>query len=208
MRILIADDHDIVLKGLKQILVEEFPLADITEVSTSDGLLKHAIKGNWEIVIMDLSMPGRSSIDVLREIKISLPELKVLVLTMYPEESYALKCFKAGASGYLNKNLASEELIKAIKRILSGRKYITSNVAEKLLDALEKDDEKAPHELLSSREFDVLKLLAKGVSVSAIAETLGLSPTTVSTYRIRLLDKMNMKTNAELTIYAKDHHLL
>ena len=153
-------------------------------------------------------MPGRSGLESLQQIKQFHPKLPVLILSVYPEEQYAIRVLKAGASGYLNKDLAPEELVKAVNCVLVGKKYITPSVAEKLASALDLDSEKALHEFLSDREFEVLKLLAAGKSVSDIAEQLSLSVTTVSTYRARIMTKMNLKTNADLTLYAIEHKLL
>jgi len=207
-RILIADDHTIVRKGLKQILNEEFPFALIEEVSDAEELMKRIIKEEWDLVISDLSMPGRSGLESLQQIKQYYPKLPVLILSVYPEEQYALRVLKAGASGYLNKDTAPDELVKAVNRVLSGKKYITATIAEKLASTLDQDSEKATHEFLSDREFEVMKFIAAGKSVSDIAEILSLSVTTVSTYRARIMTKMNMKTNADLTLYAIEKKLL
>jgi len=207
-RILIADDHTIVRKGLKQILNEEFPFALIEEVSDAEELMKRIIKEEWDLVISDLSMPGRSGLESLQQIKQYYPKLPVLILSVYPEEQYALRVLKAGASGYLNKDTAPDELVKAVNRVLSGKKYITASIAEKLASTLDQDSEKATHEFLSDREFEVMKFIAAGKSVSDIAEILSLSVTTVSTYRARIMTKMNMKTNADLTLYAIEKKLL
>ena len=207
-RILIADDHTIVRKGLKQILNEEFPFALIEEVSDAEELMKRIIKEEWDLVISDLSMPGRSGLESLQQIKQYYPKLPVLILSVYPEEQYALRVLKAGASGYLNKDTAPDELVKAVNRVLSGKNYITATIAEKLASTLDQDSEKATHEFLSDREFEVMKFIAAGKSVSDIAEILSLSVTTVSTYRARIMTKMNMKTNADLTLYAIEKKLL
>src|SRR5689334_7555907 len=206
MRILIADDHSIVRRGLKDILHEEFPFAEITEVSDATDMMLKIFRESWDIVISDLSMPGRSALDVLPEIKQHAPNLPVLILSIYPEEQYAIRVLKAGAAGYLNKDLAPEELINAVRRVVSGRKYITPSVAEKLADF--SDEPKPAHEQLSDREFEVMKLLAAGKSVSEIGSLFHLSATTISTYRARILKKMNMKTNAELIQYAITHRLI
>lgn len=206
MRILIADDHSIVRRGLKDILLDEFPSAEITEVGDAAGLMLNVIKESWDIVISDLSMPGRTALDVLPEIRQQAPNLPVLILSIYPEEQYAIRVLKAGAAGYLNKDLAPDELIKAVRRVLSGRKYITPSVAEKLADF--GDQQRPAHELLSDREFEVMKLLAAGKAVSEIGALFHLSATTISTYRTRILKKMHMKTNADLIQYAITHRLI
>lgn len=207
-KILIADDHTVVRRGLKQILLEEFPFAFIDEVGDAEELIKKVMKNEWDVIISDLSMPGRSGLESLQQIKQYHPKLPVLILSVHPEEQYAIRVLKAGASGYLNKDLAPEELVKAVNCVLSGKKYITASIAEKLASTLDLDGEKALHEFLSDREFEVLKFLAAGKSVSDIAEQLSLSVTTVSTYRARIMTKMNLKTNADLTLYAIEHKLL
>lgn len=208
MKILIADDHSVVRKGLRQILLEGFPNAEIGEVADTDSLIQKVMNDSWDVVISDLSMPGRSGLEGLQQIKQINPKLPVLILSIYPEEQYAVRLLKAGAAGYLNKDMAPEELVNAVQRVLLGKKYITPAVAEKLASTLDQPEDKAPHEYLSDREFSVLKMLAAGKSVSEIAETLYLSVTTVSTYRSRILTKMDLKTNADLTLYAIEHKLL
>jgi two-component system invasion response regulator UvrY len=208
LRILIADDHSIVRAGLKRILLEEFSNARIEEVCDAETLLNRVFKAEWDVVISDLSMPGKSGLEALAQIKQQLPKLPVLILSIHPEEQYALRVLKAGAAGYLNKSTAADELVTAVNRVLLGRKYITASVAERLADKLDIDSEKSSHEILSDREFDVFKLIASGKTVSEIAEILSLGVTTVSTYRARILDKMNMKTNADLTRYALENHLV
>jgi len=208
MRILIADDHSIVRKGLKQILVEEFPFATIEETGDAEGLVKKALNQDWDIVITDLSMPGRSGLDAINQIKQQHPKLPILILSMYPEEQYAMRVLKSGAAGYLSKDMAQEELVNAVKKVLSGKKYITPTLVEKLALQLGQENNTAPHELLSDREFDVLKLLASGKSVSEIATLMSLGSTTISTYRARIMDKMNLKSNADLTRYALENKLI
>jgi DNA-binding NarL/FixJ family response regulator len=208
IRILIADDHAIVRKGLRQLLLEEYPSANIEEVSDAETLIKKTITAEWDIVICDLSMPGRSGLDALRQIKQSSPSLPVLIMSMHSEDQYALRVLKAGASAYLNKETIHDELINAIHTARLGKKYITPSIAEKLADAFENDTEKDNHQALSDREFDVFKLLAAGKSVSEIANQFSLSITTVSTYRSRILEKMNMRSNAEMTRYALEKGLI
>ena len=208
MRILIADDHSIVRKGLKQILVEEFPFATIEETGDAEGLVKKALSQDWDIVITDLSMPGRSGLDAINQIKQQHPKLPILILSMYPEEQYAMRVLKSGASGYLSKDMAQEELVNAVKKVLSGKKYITPTLVEKLALQLGQENVGAPHEQLSDREFDVLKLLAAGKSVSEIAALMSLGSTTISTYRARIMDKMSLKSNADLTRYALENKLI
>lgn len=208
MRFLIADDHTIVRRGLRQILLEGFPDAEIEEVPDAEELIKKTIQSDWDIIISDLSMPGRSGLEALQQIKQIKPRIPVLILSIHPEEQYALRVLKAGAAGYLSKDLAPDELVNAVNRVLLGKKYITVTIAEKPASVLDQDSDKQPHELLSDREFSVLKLLATGKSVSEIAESMFLSVTTVSTYRARIMTKMNLKTNADLILYSIEHKLL
>ncbi len=208
MNILIADDHTIVRRGLKEILNEEFKDSEIIEVSDGNQLMaKMHGKTKFDIVISDLSMPGRGGLDVLKQLKEEFPKQPVLILSIYPEEQYAMRVMKAGASGYLTKDSAPDELVKAVKQILNGRKYITASLAEQLVTNINADTNKKLHELLSDREFEVLKLIASGKTVTDIADKLSLSITTISTYRARILEKMNLKNNAELTRYALENNL-
>ena len=208
LRILIADDHAIIRKGLKQILLEAYPSAIIEEVREAEAAINKTITNEWDILICDLSMPGRSGLDVLQHVKQNLLKLPVLILSIHPEEQYAIRALKAGAAGYLSKDAATEELVKAVQRILQGRKYISSSLAEIMASELDQDTSKQPHELLSDREFHVFKLIADGKSVSEIAEQLSLSITTVSTYRSRILEKMEIKNNADMTRYALENKLI
>jgi DNA-binding NarL/FixJ family response regulator len=208
IRILIADDHSVVRKGLKQILLEGFPTAHIEEVPDAEEMIKKIMQFPWDVVISDLSMPGRSGLEALQQIKQINPKLPVLILSIHPEDQYALRVLKAGASGYLSKDMAPDELVNAVQRVMLGKKYITASIAEKLASVLDQDSGKAAHESLSDREFSVLKLLAAGKSVSEIAESLFLSVTTVSTYRSRIMAKMGMKNNADLTLYSIEHKLI
>jgi DNA-binding NarL/FixJ family response regulator len=208
LKILIADDHAIVRKGLRQILLEEYPSAVIGEAADTEGLLAEVINNGWEIIICDMNMPGRSGLDALNQLKHVAPDIPVLIMSMYPEDQYALRVLKAGASGYLEKETVHENIIKAIQTVQLGKKFITPSVAEKLANAFNDDNKKQPHELLSDREFDVFKLLASGKSVSEIAGQLSLSTTTVSTYRARILEKMGIRSNAELTRYALEKKLI
>jgi two-component system, NarL family, invasion response regulator UvrY len=205
---LIADDHTVVRKGLRQILAEEFTDAHIEDVPDAEELIKKVIKEKWDVVISDLTMPGKSGLDALLYIKQNYPTLPVLILSIHPEEQYAIRVLKAGASGYLSKDTAPDELVNAVKRVMQGKKYITLSIAEKIADSLDTDADKKLHEYLSDREFVVFKMLASGKAVGEIADNLSLSVTTVSTYRARILSKMNMKSNANLTLYAIEHNLL
>lgn len=208
IHVLIADDHAIVRKGLKQIILNEFPSAIIEEVNDVETLIAYVIKQDWDVIICDISMPGRSGLEALHQVKEIKPEIPVLIMSMHPEDQYALRVLKAGASGYLNKDSVHEELIKAIQTVRIGRKYITPTIAEKLAGALSSDSNKQLHEQLSDREFDVFKMIAEGKTTSEIANELSLGATTVSTYRARILEKMNMKANADLTRYALGNKLI
>lgn len=208
IRILIADDHAIVRRGLIQLLKEEYPHAVFEEVDNADELVKKAIADKWNVVISDISMPGRSGIDALQQIKKAVPGLPVLIMSMYPEEQYAIRAFKAGASGYLAKETVHFNLIKAVQTVLGGRKFITSSIAEKMISVLDEEGDKQPHENLSTREFEVFKLIVAGKSVSVIAETLAVNITTISTYRSRILEKMGMRSNAEMIRYAVEKNII
>lgn len=208
MKVLVADDHAIVRKGLKQILLDEYPFGVIEECANSEELLQKAVEGTWDVVISDISMPGRSGLEALVQIRLTHPRLPVLILSMHPEEQYAIRALKAGASGYCSKDLAHEELVKAVRKVLSGKKYITPSLAETLAAQLEEETQEEPYKRLSDREFDVFKLLATGLSISEIAEKLSLGATTISTYRARILTKMNFKTNTDLIRYALEHKLI
>ncbi len=205
-RIILADDHSIIRVGLIQILKDEYPDAEIMEVSNGESLIKEVMKNDWDLVISDLDMPGINGLQALEQIKIIKPQLPVLILSIFTEDLYAVRVLKAGASGYMNKNAAPYELITAIQRILLGRKYITPEIAEKLLATL--DNDKKPHELLSNREFEIFKLLANGKSTTYIAEELSLALSTVSTYRNRILEKLDLSSNSDLTRYAILHNII
>jgi len=207
IRCIVADDHPIVINGVRQLLLSEFPTAEIAEVHDSESLVRKVIKERWDLVITDLNMPGRSGLDALAEIRNEYPKLPVLVMSMFPEDQYALRVMKAGASGYLVKTSIHEELINAVRTVLGGRKFITSSIAQKLADSLQHNTQ-VPHELLSNREYDVFILLAQGTNVSEIATKINLSPTTISTYRGRIMEKMNLKSNADLTRYALERNLI
>lgn len=202
MRFLIADDHAIVRKGIRQILRDEFPKAIIDEVANGTDLLENVHVQIYDVIILDISMPGRSGLEILKQLKAEENLSPVLILSMHPEDQYAIRVLKAGASGFLSKDIAAEELVNALKRILSGRKYITESIAEKLAGGVDIHRTQLQHEILSDREFEVLKLIASGKTVSEIAIMLHLSVATVSTYRTRILEKMHFKNNAELTHYV------
>jgi two-component system invasion response regulator UvrY len=207
MNILIADDHELVRSGLSRIVAEEFPAAKIQEVPNGTGAEKQARTGEFDMIIMDMSMPDKTGLEVLKQLRSESIKIPILIVSIHPENQYALRVLKAGGNGYIAKDCPRAEFISAIKIILSGKKYISQSVAEKLASRFDDDMEKEQHELISDRELQVLKLIASGKTVSEIAEELSLSVATVSTYRSRLLEKMNMKNNAELTLYAINNHL-
>lgn len=202
IKILIADDHPIVRKGLKEIIEETSDMVVADEANNGEEALSKVLKSNLDVVVLDISMPGTSWIDILKKIKKEKPELSILVLSMHPEELYAVQVFRAGASGYLTKQSTPDELLAAIRKISTRRKYISTSLAEKLAYDLENDANGPPHETLSNREYEVMCLIATGKTVKEIAEKLKLSVKTISTYRSRILEKMNMRNNAELTHYA------
>lgn len=208
MRVLIADDHAVVRRGLMEILEEEFPGVEFGQAADTPEALQQLRRHKWDVVMLDITMPGGSGLDVLRDSKSLHPNLPVLVLTMHPEEQYALRALKAGAAGYLTKEKAPEELITAVKTVLAGRKYVSASLAQDLASRLEADSERPIHEALSDREHEVMLMIASGKTVSQVAEELSLSVKTVSTYRARILKKMGMKTNADLTRYAMESKLL
>jgi two-component system invasion response regulator UvrY len=208
IKILIADDHPIVRRGLKQILAEEPDLAVAGEAQSSQEVLDLVRKRDWNVVVLDITMPGRGGLEILREIKKERPKLPVLILSMHPEDQYGVRALKAGAAGYMTKESAPEKLVQAIRKIMKGGKYVSPTLAEKLVLDLEKDTPEAPHETLSDREHQVMCMIASGKTVSEIAKDLFLSVKTISTYRSRILKKMKMKNNAELTHYAMKHRLV
>jgi two-component system invasion response regulator UvrY len=208
IKILIADDHTVVREGLKQIVAETSDMVVSDEASNGHEVLNKALSSDYDVIVLDITMPGIHGLDVLKQIKSQKPALPVLVLSMHPEEQYAVRVIKAGAAGYLTKESASEELITAIRKVSSGRKYITSSLAEKIASDLETDAEKLPHEFLSDREYQVMCMIAEGKTVKEIADELYLSVKTISTYRSRILEKTGMKTNAELTRYALQNSLI
>lgn len=209
MRILIADDHAIVRKGIRQLLVEKYPMATIEEVADGEALIAKTNAENWDVVICDLDMPGRSGLDAMQQIRLTHPKLPVLIMSIYPEEQYAKRLLKAGAAGYLSKDAATEDLANAVRQVLQGRKYISPSVAQIIAGDIGQDAaDKASHESLSNREFEIFKLIASGKSVSEIADKLFLSSATISTHRARILAKMNLRTNAELTRYALVNKLI
>lgn len=207
-RILLVDDYAVVRQGLKQILGE--PMADAVFEDAASGAeaLEKAHAGDWDLVILDMSLPDKSGLDVLKELRLLLPKLPVLVISMHPEEQFAVRALRAGASGYVTKKTAAADIVQAVRRVLAGGRYVSPGLAERLAVEVRTSSEKAPHEALSDREYQVFRLLGMGHTVKEIGERLSLSPQTVSTHRSRILAKMGMTTNAELTQYAIRNRLL
>jgi two-component system invasion response regulator UvrY len=206
--ILLADDHVVVRRGLRDILASAFPRARFIEVGTGDEVLGAIRTSHCHLLVLDVNMPGRTGVDVLREVKHLCPRIPVLMLSVQPEDQYAVRCLKAGASGYLNKDSAEEELVRAARKVLSGGRYVSARLSEKLAFELQQPHMKDPHELLSDRELEVLRMIASGTSLTDIAEALHVSVKTVSTYRRRSLLKMQMQSNADLVRYALEHKLI
>jgi DNA-binding NarL/FixJ family response regulator len=207
IRVLVADDHAIVREGLKQIVSEPSDMVVADEAENGNEVLEKILTNEYEAVVLDITMPGINGLDALKQIKSQRPELPILILSMHPEEQYALRVLKAGASGYLTKESAPEELITAIRRVSSGMKYVSSSLAERLASDLETDHDRPRHTTLSDREYQVMCMLASGKPVKQIAEALSLSIKTISTYRRRILEKMGMESNAELVRYALENNL-
>ena len=208
MLILLADDHAVVRRGLRDVLADAFPSAQFAEAGTGDEVLDYVRKHACNLVVLDVNMPGRSGVDVLREVKSIAPDVPVLMLSVQPEDQYAVRCLKAGASGYLSKDSAVEELVKAAQKVMDGGRYISEQLSEKLAREIQKPSIKEPHQLLSDRELEVMRMIASGNSLTEIGEALHLSVKTVSTYRSRCLLKMQMESNAELVRYVLEHKLL
>lgn len=206
IRVLIADDHPIVRKGLRELVASEPDMIVAAEAGHGQEVLRLIQTGAFDVVILDISMPGISGLEVLQRVRPDFPNLPILVLSGFPETELAVRTLRAGASGYLNKEMAPEELVAAIRLVVSGRKYVSPVVAELLAGSLSRGSE-TPHELLSDREYQVMLLLAKGKTVSEIAAEISISVKTVSTYRARILEKMNLKNNAELMLYAVRNNL-
>ena len=208
IRILIADDHAIVREGLKQIVADTPDMVVAGEASNGDEVLKCLQKDDYDLVLLDITMPGQSGLEVLKQLRPQRPRLPVLILSMHPEEQYAVRALRSGASGYLTKESVPKELLQAIRKAASGGTYVSSSLAKKLDSELALDTEKQTYRYLSDREFEVLCKLASGASIKKIAESMRLSVKTVSTYRHRILTKLRMKSNAELTRYAIENGLV
>ena len=207
-KIIIADDHSIVRAGLRQILSDNITKLEIDDAIDGQDLLNKIKKKDYNLILLDISMPGRNGLEILKQLKIEKPQIPILVLSVYSEDQYALRTLKAGASGYLSKDTASDKLIEAVKKVIDGRKYISSTLAERLADSFTNSLEKSPHEYLSDREYQVFCKIASGKSVSEIASDMFLNVKTISTYRRRILNKMNMKNNSELTHYAMKNNIV
>ena len=208
IKILIVDDHAIVREGLNRIIQSEQDMHVAGMAKDGSEVIRLMLENEVDIVVLDISMPGKSGLDLIKDVKQVQPLVKILMLSMYPEERFAMRSIKAGASGYLTKEMAPEEIVNAIRTIHSGRKYITSALADMIAEELQNPSEKVPHELLSDREFEVLCMLAVGNPVVEIAAVLSLSESTVSTYRMRILQKMGLKTNSDLIHYGIEHGLV
>ncbi len=208
IRLFIADDHPLVRNGLRQILQGEGDLSVVGEAANQRELMDGIERTKPDVLITDLSMPGQGALSFLSELKHFHPKLPVLVLTMHPEERFAVRALKSGASGYLTKDTTPDEIIRAVRTLEKGKKYITVTLAEKLAVEIERDPDKQPHESLSNREFQIMRALAEGTKVKDIASDLSISVHTVNTYKSRIMEKMNMKTVTELTMYAIEKHLI
>lgn len=208
IKVLIADDHHIFRKGLKQTIEDNAEMSVIDEAADGHELLSKVAKRFYDVIILDVSMPGPNVFEIIRQIKSDNPKQAVLVLTMYPEDQYAVRIFKAGASGYLTKDTDEKNLIEAIRKVYKGGKYVTPSLAEKLAFALDIDFEKPLHEILSNREYQIMLMIAAGKSITDIAKEINLGVTTVSTYRSRILEKTGLKNNAEVTYYAVKNQLI
>ncbi len=208
LRVIVADDHAVVRHGVDKLLTKAMNVSEVAEAGTADELVELVRKGRWDLLVLDITMPGRSGLEVLGEILAYQPDLPVLVMSMHPEDQLAVRVLQAGAKGYLTKGSAPEELVTAVQRILSGGRYVSDSLAEILLRGRLTNSAGEAHEALSNREFEVMRLLASGHTVSEAAGMLSLSVKTVSTYRARVLQKLGMRTNAELTHYSIKHGLV
>jgi two-component system, NarL family, invasion response regulator UvrY len=208
IRVLVADDHAVVRKGLVQILSDTESIRVVGEAPNASDAIRQLRATPCDVLLMDVSMPGKNGIEAMKVVREEFPQLKVLILSMYPEDQFGVRALKAGASGYLTKDSAPERLIEALERIMAGKRFITTELAELLAESMGPAGDVAPHHTLSDREFQTLRLIASGKKLSEIADTLSLSPKTVSVYRTRLLEKMRLSNNAELTHYAIKHGLV
>lgn len=208
MRILLVDDHEIVRRGLKQLLAEEFPKAVFGEATRVPEARERLVQKDWNLVLLDINLPGGSGLDLLAEVKRLRPQAAVLVLSSYPEEEFAVRAFKLGAAGYVTKASVADEMLTAVKKVLAGGKYVSASLAERMATALGNPQASAPHETLSPRELEVLRLVATGKTIKEIAAGFSLSEKTIATYRTRLAEKLRLSTNVELARYALQHRLV
>jgi DNA-binding NarL/FixJ family response regulator len=208
MRVLLVDDHAILRRGLRALLSEAFAGAKFGEASNAEEALKQLEKKAWDVALLDVTLPGKSGLDLLKELKAARPKLPVLVLSVHPEDQFAVRALKAGAGGYLTKESAPEELVKAIRKVLAGGRYVSPSLAEKLALNVGRDFTRTPHETLSDREYEVMCRIASGKTVTEIGGELSLSPKTISTYRVRILEKLGVKNSAEITQYAIHNGLI
>ncbi len=208
IKVFVADDHTVVREGIKHIFSEIPEIQIVGEAGNGQEVLENIMKKDYDLLLLDIAMPGRDGLEVLKEVKLLKPKLPVLILSMFPEEQYALRALKSGASGYLTKDSISNELIRAVRKILKGGNYISASFSEKILTELASATNKPLHEKLSDREFQIMRMIASGKTMNLIADELSLSVKTVYTYRSRILEKMGMKNNVELTHYATKHGLI
>jgi len=208
IRVLIVDDHAILRRGLRSLLSDAFARAEFGEASNAEQALEQLGKKGWDVALLDITLPGKSGLDLLKELKAARPRLPVLVLSAHPEDQFAVRALKAGAEGYMTKESASEELVKAIHKILAGGRYVSPALAEKLASSVRKDFTRTPHETLSDREYEVMCRIASGKTVTEIAGELSLSAKTISTYRVRILEKLGVKNSAEIARYAIRNQLV
>jgi two-component system invasion response regulator UvrY len=208
MKILITDDHAVLRRGLKQILEDGFGKIQFGEASNASEAIEQVSKENWDLVVLDITMPGRTGLEALKEIRALKPQQRVIVLSVHSEDQFAVRVLKAGASGFLNKDSAPEELVKAVRKVIAGGRYVSASLAEKLASHIDQPTDRPAHQTLSDREFQVLRMIGSGKTVSEIGAELSLSVKTVSTYRSRILEKMGLHTNAELTRYAFENKLV
>jgi two-component system, NarL family, invasion response regulator UvrY len=208
VRMLIVDDHPLVRRGIVEVLAEAFPGGNIAEATDGAGALQAVFDGSWDLVVLDLSMPGKTGLDVLKEMRCACPRLPVLILSTYPEQQFAVRALRAGASGYLNKGSSPEVLLFAVRKVLAGGKFVSATLGESLVADLNHDFSKPVHECLSDREYYVMLRIASGKTVGEIAEEIHLSVKTISTYRARILEKMHLRNNADLTQYGMREKLV
>lgn len=207
-RVLIVDDHEVFRRGLEQILIDQFDAVTLGEAGNSQEAIEMVVGADWDIILLDIKMPGKDGLDLLQDLKRLKPKIPILLLSAYPEEQFAVRALKLGASGYLTKEAASDELVEAIKKALGGGTYVNAMLAEQLAVALRKGSPKLPHEILSAREFQVMQMVAQGKSVKEIAWELSLSEKTIGTHRARVLEKLNLKNDVEIARYALHNHLV